>query len=99
MRWVLVKRSMLALAIAVLGGCLEETSYQCTGRDMDCGRDGVCESVGYCSFPDPSCSLGRRFGALGAAYANQCTTSGPIDAGTHHDGHQQHDGTTAATSP
>ena len=44
---------------------------------------GVCEPVGYCSFPDPSCPSGSRFSSkagdgLGGACVTPLTANGPI---------------------
>jgi len=62
----------LALALAMLNAaCLRTTSFHCT-KDSQCGDSGRCESVGYCSFIDTSCTSGRRFGELGDIYANSC---------------------------
>ena len=77
---------MRALAVAVLAmmsGCLRDTSFKCS-TNAQCGASGVCESVSYCSFPDPDC--GRRFGPQSGALAGQCVgggsgaDGGPIDA-------------------
>jgi hypothetical protein len=42
----------------------------------------VCEANGYCSFVDPNCASGRRFGDLSGPVANQCVggTTG-VDGG------------------
>jgi hypothetical protein len=67
---------MRALAlIAVCGGCIRGgASFQCAS-DSECMRGttaGRCEAVDYCSFPDPGCASGSRFGDLSGPYANQC---------------------------
>src|SRR5690606_25533887 len=57
----------------------------CT-TDGDCTAMGaVCEPTGYCSFVDPGCADGRRYGEYSGSYANQCvggmaTSDGGIDA-------------------
>jgi hypothetical protein len=61
MRWL--------LALALVAGCAPSlpASYQCT-TDAQCffrGAQGRCEATGACSFPDASCSDGRRYGELG----------------------------------
>lgn len=37
-----------------------DTPEDCTSED----GGGACESTGYCSFPDPECDTGRRYGDL-----------------------------------
>jgi hypothetical protein len=74
------------VSIVVLGstGCLRAGNFHCA-TDNDCFQGntfGVCESVGYCSFPDPSCSAGQRYGDQSGSYAGQCVqTGGGADAG------------------
>ncbi len=61
-------------AAAVVGvlGCGPPAVFVCDG-DASCGPEGVCEPVGYCSFPDLDCPSGRRFGGLASAeLANTC---------------------------
>jgi hypothetical protein len=56
--------SRVALALVCLAGCTLGDSYHCA-RDTQCasgGDSGACESSGYCSFADTSCSGGRRYG-------------------------------------
>jgi hypothetical protein len=74
-----------ATMFAVDAGCVRAGAYVCT-RDQECtlaGAQGTCELVGYCSFPDPTCSDGRRYGEQAGPYASQCVTpeTSP-DAGT-----------------
>src|SRR5262249_5965098 len=45
-----------------------------------CGAAGTCEANGFCSFPDSSCSSGRRYGELGGTSAGQCVGELPPDA-------------------
>jgi hypothetical protein len=70
--------AVLAAALAAalpgaLAGCLRETSFPCA-QDADCtgSAPGRCEPVGYCSFPDPSCASGHRFGEHSGPYASRC---------------------------
>lgn len=62
-------------------GCNRETFF-CDAAE-DCSSDGgggVCESTGYCSFPDPECATGRRYGELApSGLAGTCV---PVDDGT-----------------
>jgi hypothetical protein len=64
------------LSLALGAGCLHTTEFKC-GTSADCGSSGaVCESTGYCSFTDSSCTSGYRYGALSGSYADQCTDGG-----------------------
>ena len=40
-------------------------------------QEGTCEPSGYCSFPDPFCPSGRRYGELSGALAGVCVDPGP----------------------
>jgi C-type mannose receptor len=73
-------RALLVIVLACVG-CIRAATFQCAESDQ-CVRDGVqgkCETVGYCSFPDPGCASGERFGDFSVPYANQCV--GDSDAG------------------
>ena len=77
-------RALLALALVASTGCLKPPAFQCT-RDSDCtrgGEQGACEAVGRCSFADPTCTSGWRFGDLSGSVANQCVGDDGVDAGT-----------------
>jgi hypothetical protein len=67
---------MLRVAIigvlALSAGCLRKTEYRCSG-DTSCGTSGVCETTGYCSFPDPSCASGRAYSDTAGTVAGRCT--------------------------
>ena len=67
--------------VAALGGCGRAT-FQCED-DADCLRGGrsagTCEAVGYCSFPDPGCVSGQRFGEASAGFAGECVPEAPFD--------------------
>jgi hypothetical protein len=56
------------------------------GGDEQCveeGRAGACESTGFCSFPDPSCPSGRRYGVhAGDGLARSCVPEMPDVADT-----------------
>ena len=81
-------RIPIAIALAASSGCWKPATFECTS-DVDCTRgdgSGTCEAVGRCSFPDPTCASGARFGALSGTYANECVgapggdVTEPIDA-------------------
>lgn len=62
--------------------CLRSTEFNCTSNTQ-CGAGGSCESVGFCAFPDSSCTSGERFADSAGSYANQCVGgNNPGDAGT-----------------
>jgi len=66
-------------------GCLKAAAFECT-RDLSCtraGTQGTCEAVGFCSFPDPTCPSGRRFGEVSGMYTQQCVgvVGAAIDGG------------------
>ena len=64
---------LLALALAACDGpTISGTT--CEG-DKDCNlfnAQGTCESTGFCSFPDATCTSGRRFGDVSGKYTQQC---------------------------
>ncbi|MFO0631625.1 MAG: LamG-like jellyroll fold domain-containing protein [Nannocystaceae bacterium] len=68
--------AVVVAAVAVACGSLGfvcEADAQC--RDGD--REGVCEASGACSFDDPSCDSGRRYGAQAAGdLAGACVVEG-----------------------
>jgi len=79
----------VALGAAATAGCLRSTQFKCA-QDSDCGGQGVCEAVGYCSFPSGSCpGSGRSFGdSAGGGLDGTCVpgNSPPgVDAGVNID--------------
>jgi lectin-like protein len=76
----------LVLAAAASAGCLRTTEFHCL-QDIDCGATGLCESVGYCSFPSAACAdTGRSFGdSAGQGLSSSCVPGNlhpGLDAGT-----------------
>ena len=79
------------LAAVATTSCLRSTAFRCLD-DFDCGTAGVCEAIGYCSFPSSACAgTGRRYSdSAGQDLANACVPGGepgkdagvdvPIDA-------------------
>ena len=71
-------RALLILSIVAGGACVRGGgAYRCAS-DAECSLDGlpgVCESIGYCSFPDPDCEQGYRYGVHSGAYANDCVVA------------------------
>lgn len=78
--------AIAAFVTALAGGCLRANSAFHCSTDSDCARGGMpgtCEAVGYCSFVDPACASGSRFGTLSGPFANQCvggSDDGGLDA-------------------
>ncbi|HET6582563.1 MAG TPA: hypothetical protein VFG69_03930, partial [Nannocystaceae bacterium] len=68
----------IAGAIATASGC-SVAPYVCA-RDEQCtlaGREGHCEDVGYCSYPDDDCPSGARFSEHAAdELADRCVEQG-----------------------
>ncbi len=75
---------MLGLGPAVLGACggsvfVCEQASDCRGA----GENAVCEPTGWCSFPDPSCASGARYGGLaGDGLADRCVEVGATSDGS-----------------
>jgi hypothetical protein len=61
--------SWLTLPGAVIG--CSPAAFVCA-EDAQCGDEGVCETSGFCSFPDPSCPSGRRYGKHAGSSSNEC---------------------------
>jgi hypothetical protein len=55
-------------------------AYHCD-RDDQCTGGGTCEPNGLCSFGDPGCTSGRRYGDLSGDLAHTCVGDEPVDAG------------------
>jgi hypothetical protein len=70
-------------------GCIKPAAFECA-MDQECehaGVAGTCEPTRSCSFPDTTCSSGKRYGALAGGYSNQCVGADwELDAGIS-DGH------------
>jgi hypothetical protein len=75
---------LILIVAASAAGCLRTTQFHC-GSNADCvkaGAQGTCESIGYCSFLDPSCASGQRFGDLSGQYSQTCVGDLPfVDGG------------------
>lgn len=74
----------IAIALAASAGCIKPAAFECE-TDTQCEHGGVagtCEPTGACSFPDTSCTSGRRYGSLSGPYSDQCVAaSSELDAG------------------
>jgi len=64
----------VGLAIGVAAGCARDTTFTCND-DSECrasDSDGVCEETGYCSFADPECETGQRYGEHSGDLSGTC---------------------------
>lgn len=68
-----------------------EDSSQCGGTDSP----GTCELSGFCSFPDPECDSGQRYGGLAGSLSNACVNPQPTGTETS----TETTTTTTATTP
>jgi len=62
------------LALVLVGACTPVPStYSCSASAMCVDeQQGTCEPTGFCSFPDATCTSGKRYGSLSGALADQC---------------------------
>jgi len=56
-------RCLGLIAITVLGACVAPASVYTCDTSAQCTVGGTCQPNGYCSFPDPACASGQRYGA------------------------------------
>jgi hypothetical protein len=52
----------VASALAGVTGCVDRAGFACDSDEQCDLAGGACEPNGYCSFGDPRCGSGRRFG-------------------------------------
>ena len=75
----------LLIVLGALAGCGPAAAFQCE-NDMDCLRrseqPGVCQGVGFCSFPDGGCESGQRFGEFSGAFGEKCVPAGGSGTGS-----------------
>ena len=69
------------LALLSAHGCSPTDVFACieSSQCESVGVPGTCEASGFCSFPDPECDSGRRYGSLAGPLSNTCVDD---DAGT-----------------
>lgn len=65
----------LCVALSLTPSCTTAV-FQCSDTEDCAGRPGgVCESTGYCSFPDDECPSGRRYGEFSqGSLSGACVT-------------------------
>jgi Lectin C-type domain len=79
-----MRAALLAIALVCgLAGCLRSTQFTCD-LDGDC-TGGRCEPTGFCSFADPACTSGSRYGELSGSLSNTCVAESSPDAGAEPD--------------
>jgi hypothetical protein len=70
---------LLALTV-LLAACRYEGTFVCKTSEQ-CGATGVCQTSGYCSFPDTSCMSGQKYDDTAGPNAGACVGEEPgIDA-------------------
>ncbi|MEM6989319.1 MAG: LamG domain-containing protein [Myxococcota bacterium] len=65
------RASLLAAGIACALACTASVAFECSDSG-DCDGEGVCQPVGFCSFPDDGCESGQRYGDLAGSLSNMC---------------------------
>lgn len=76
MRWV----GRIGAWSVALAACGDPDPFVCTD-DASCSG-GVCQPTGYCSFDDPECASGQRYGAHAPAQiAGTCVDTGTAETG------------------
>jgi hypothetical protein len=77
------RRGLLLLVFAG-SACRVSRAFECASSDQCTSADGSgrCESTGYCSFADPGCPSGRRYGdRSGDDVGGRCVEESGPDAG------------------
>jgi hypothetical protein len=65
-----VRGAVVAVSTGTMLAC-SQSAFICAD-DEQCGDEGICEASGFCSFPDPACDSGRRYGKLAGKLAGAC---------------------------
>ena len=80
----MAKLALFAVPITLAGvGCspFGGAAFHCA-NDTQClqsGTSGVCESTGYCAFPDTTCSPPERYGESSGPFSGSCVSTGGQD--------------------
>jgi hypothetical protein len=78
-------RVVVAFVAFTAGGCIKLDSFSCA-QSSECQSGdllGTCEPAGLCSFPDPMCPSGKKYGELAGDQSGQCVgDSGGSSGGT-----------------
>jgi hypothetical protein len=66
--------------LAAAAACGPPDEFFCEAS-VECGPGGTCQADRHCSFLDPACASGSRYGAHGGAVSGLCVGEGPgVDA-------------------
>lgn len=72
---------MLAALVVLPTACTTTEFFSCEDSSQCAGDSpGTCEPSGFCSFPDPECESGQRYGGLAGSLSNACVN--PQSTGT-----------------
>lgn len=72
--WRIIQTGALGgLLLLALVSCAQTATFECSD-DLQCdsGGDGICEETGMCSYPDPVCGSGRRYGGTAGEISGTC---------------------------
>lgn len=68
--------SIVAVTASIVAHGCSSGVFQCQ-VDADCaGAGGMCEAIGYCSFPDSACASGQKYGEHSGSLSNECVVDG-----------------------
>ncbi|HTL35110.1 MAG TPA: thrombospondin type 3 repeat-containing protein [Kofleriaceae bacterium] len=91
-------RALWMVLACAITGCFP--AQQTCATDSSCGAAGKCEANGFCSYVDPACNGGRRFGDLSGTVSSTCvgdTQTGDSGVDTTSNADQDGDGIADAT--
>jgi len=79
---VAVRAAVCFALVAQLAACVRPPSSFTCSSSPQCSGGGTCQPVGLCSFADPSCATGQRYGAASGELGGVCVgdelgTGGP----------------------
>ena len=63
--------------LIVAAGCVHPAAaFRCSSSEQ-CTGGGICQSTGFCSFGDPACASGQRYGVASGDLSGVCVGSEP----------------------
>jgi hypothetical protein len=63
----------MAGGLWLMAACASPDAFECASSvACDVKEDGLCESDGHCSYRDPTCDSGRRYGGLSGDRTDEC---------------------------
>lgn len=75
---------VFVVGVGLVTACANPQAFRCD-EPTDCiqaGVVGTCELTGYCSYPDPQCESGRRYGRSGPETGDVCVGGEGTETGT-----------------